>query len=148
MNGTWIAVVVGNCVLSGGVRPGSDPRPPRGESQRLCATGLTAGYNLGYPEALDACRAAIEADPDDPEPHRLLGQAPSSVSPTPPPPDIDGAFREHLQCAVTLAGQAVKRDSRDADAHFQLGAAHSFRASYTARSGPTPADSPFASAGS
>ena len=151
MKGTSIALLVGVWVLSVGA--GSDRQPSRAESKRLSAAGLAAGYNLDYREALDAFRAAIEADPDNPAPHRLfaatlwiralfaqgavtaddyLGQARSSVSRTPPPPDIDIAFRQHLQRAVTLAEQAVKRDPRDADAHFQLGAAHSFRASYIA----------------
>jgi tetratricopeptide (TPR) repeat protein len=151
MNGAWIAAVAGVCVLSGAAE---QPSPDaRAESKRLRGAGLAAGYNLDYPEALDAFRAAIEADPDDPAPHRLfaatlwmralfaqgavtaedyLGQARSSVSRTPPPPEIDQAFREHLQRAVTLAEQAVKREPRDADAHFQLGAAHTFKASYTA----------------
>ena len=151
MNGAWIAAVAGVCVLSGAAE---QPSPDaRAESKRLRGAGLTAGYNLDYLQALDAFRAAMEADPDDPAPHRLfaatlwmralfaqgavtaedyLGQARSSVPRTPPPPDIDQAFREHLQRAVALAERAVNRDPRDADAHFQLGAAHSFRASYTA----------------
>jgi tetratricopeptide (TPR) repeat protein len=151
MNGAWIAVVAGVSVLSSAA---AQPRPAaRADSKRLCAAGLAAGYNLDYPEALAAFRAAIEADAADPAPHRLfaatlwiralfaqgavtaedyLGQARSTVSRTPPAPDIDAAFREHLQRAVALAEQAVRRDPRDADAHFQLGAAHSFRASYTA----------------
>ena len=151
MNGTSIAAVVGICVLSAAA---AQPVPAaRAESRRLCSAGVSAGYNLDHPEALDAFRAATEAAPDDPAPHRLfaatlwiralfaqgavtaedyLGQARSSVSRTPPPPEIDEAFRGHLQRAVTLAEEAVKRDPGDADAHFQLGAAHSFRASYVA----------------
>jgi len=54
------------------------------------------------------------------------------VSRTPPPPEVDRAFREHVQRAATLAERAVKRDPQDADAHFQLGAAQSFLASYIA----------------
>jgi tetratricopeptide (TPR) repeat protein len=151
MNGTSIALVVGVWVLAGAAA--QPPVTARAESKRLRMAGLAAGYNLDYPEALDAFRAAMEADPDDPAPHRLfaatlwiralfaqgavtaedyLGQARSSVSRTPPPPDVDLAFREHLQRAVALAERAVKRDPQDADAHFQLGAAHSFLASYIA----------------
>ena len=146
-----IALVLGVWVLSGGAAQRSDVG--RAESKRLRMAGLTAGYNLDYAEALEAFRAAIDADPDDPAPHRLfaatlwiralfaqgavtaedyLGQARSSVARTPPPPDVDKAFREHLQRATTLAERAVKRDPQDPDAHFQLGAAHGFLASYIA----------------
>lgn len=151
MKGTSIALAVGISLLTGA----ADQRPEgaRAESKRLREAGLGAGYNLDYPEALNAFRAAIDADPDDPAPHRLfaatlwistlfaqgavtaedyLGQARSSVARTAPPPAVDREFREHLQRAVTLAEHAVKGDPRDADAHFQLGAAHSFLASYIA----------------
>jgi tetratricopeptide (TPR) repeat protein len=151
MREALITLLVGTSVLYGAA---AQPSPDaRAESKRLRVAGLTAGYNLDYPEALDAFRAAMEADPDDPAPHRLfaatlwiralfaqgavtaedyLGQARSSVSRPPPPPDVDQAFREHLQRAVALAERAVKRDPEDAGAHFQLGAAHSFLASYIA----------------
>jgi tetratricopeptide (TPR) repeat protein len=146
-----IALLVGVRVLAGA---GAQPAPEaRWASKRLLQAGLTAGYNLDYPDALEAFRAAFDADPDDPAPHRLfaatlwiralfaqgavtaddyLGQARSSVTRTPPPPDVDKAFREHVQRAVTLAERAIERNPRDADARFQLGAAHSFRASYIA----------------
>jgi tetratricopeptide (TPR) repeat protein len=151
MRGTFITLLVGTAVVAGAA---AQPAPEgRSASKRLLQSGLTAGYNLDYPEALAAFRAAIDADPDDPAPHRLfaatlwiralfvqgavtaddyLGQARSSVPRTPPPPEVDKAFREHVQRAVTLAERAIERDPRDADAHFQLGAAHSFRASYIA----------------
>ena len=151
MRGRLIALLIGTSVLVGAARQPS--AEGRAESKRLRAIGLTAGYNLDYPEALDAFRAALEADPDDPAPHRLfaatlwiealfaqgamtaedyLGQARSSVSRTPPAPEVDRAFREHVQRAATLAERAIKRDPQDADAHFQLGAAQSFLASYIA----------------
>jgi len=146
-----IALLVGMSVLVGAAAQLSTEA--RAESKRLRTIGLAAGYNLDYPEALDAFRAAMEADPDDPAPHRLfaatlwikalfaqgamtaedyLGQARSSVSRTPPAQEVDRAFREHVQRAATLAERAVKRDPEDADAHFQLGAAQSFLASYIA----------------
>lgn len=145
-----IALLVGGSVVVAAAQPSSEARA---ESRRLRTIGLTAGYNLDYPEALEAFRAAIEADPEDPVPHRLfaatlwiealftqgvitaedyLGQARSSVSRTPPSPEVDRAFREHVQRAAALAERAVERDPQDADAHFQLGAAHSFLASYIA----------------
>jgi tetratricopeptide (TPR) repeat protein len=151
MRETLIALVLGASALVGAT---TRPLPEsQAESKRLRTAGLAAGYNLDYPEALDAFRAAMEADPEDPAPHRLfaatlwiralfaqgavtaddyLGQARSSVARTPPPPEVDKAFREHLQRAVSLAERAVQRNHQDADAHFQLGAAHSFLASYIA----------------
>jgi len=150
MKGTSIALAAAISVLSGA---GQRPEAARAESQRRRTAGLTAGYNLDYPEALEAFRAAMDADPDDPAPHRLfaatlwistlfaqgavtaedyLGQARSSVARTAPPAAVDREFREHQRRAVALAERAVKRDPRDADAHFQLGAAHSFLASYIA----------------
>jgi tetratricopeptide (TPR) repeat protein len=125
----------------------------RAVSKNLRAIGLADGYNLDYPEAMRTFRGAMMVDPDDPAPHRLLaatlwinalflqgavtaddylGQARSSVSRKPPPADVDKAFREHIQRAMTLAEQAVERNPADPDAHFQLGAAHSFFASYIA----------------
>lgn len=120
-------------------------------SARLRAIGLEAGYNLDHEDALAAFRAAIAADPQDPAPHRLiaatlwiellfrqgavtiedyLGQARTSVKRTPPPADLDRAFRDHLARALALAEERVRRSPADADARFQAGAAHSFLASY------------------
>ena len=151
MRTALLTLLVGTSVLSGvAAQPSPDARA---ESKRLRMAGLAAGYNLDYPDALEAFRAAMDADPDDPAPHRLfaatlwiralfaqgavtaddyLGQVRSSAARTPPPADVDKAFREHLRRALTLAERAVERDPQDADAHFQLGAAHSFLASYIA----------------
>jgi len=151
MRTALFTLLVGTSVLSGvAAQPSPDARA---ESKRLRMAGLAAGYNLDYPDALEAFRAAMDADPDDPAPHRLfaatlwiralfaqgavtaddyLGQVRSSAGRTPPPADVDKAFREHLRRALTLAERAVERDPQDADAHFQLGAAHSFLASYIA----------------
>jgi len=65
-----IALVLGVCIVSGAAAQGSDSA--RAESRRLRLAGLASGYNLDYPEALDAFRAAIHADPADPAPHRLF----------------------------------------------------------------------------
>jgi hypothetical protein len=121
------------------------------ESARLRARGLEAGYNLDHAEALDAFRAAIAADPQDPAAHRLiaatlwitllfqqgavtiddyLGQARATVKRKPPSPDLDRAFRHHIGRALALAEERVRRNPADADARFQVGAAHSFLASY------------------
>jgi len=123
------------------------------DAAKLRATALELGYNLDHAAALDAFRAAIAAHPDDPSTHRLtaaalwinalfrqgavtvddyLGQARASVVRQPPPPELASAFRTHLDRAIALAEQRLRANPRDADAHFQVGAAHGFLASYTA----------------
>jgi hypothetical protein len=143
-------------VLAAAARLSSAPAigaDPAAESRRLRAEGLQAGYNLDHAAALEAFRAAIAADPTDPAPHRLtaatlwiemlfrqgavtaddyLGQARTQVRKPSPPPDVDAAFRTHLARALSLAGDRLRRDPRDPDAHFQAGAAHSFLATYIA----------------
>jgi tetratricopeptide (TPR) repeat protein len=123
------------------------------DAAKLRATALELGYNLDHAAALDAFRAAIAAHPDDPSTHRLaaaalwinalfrqgavtvddyLGQARASVVRQPPAPELAAAFRAHLDRAIVLAEQRLRANPRDADAHFQVGAAHGFLASYTA----------------
>ena len=62
----------------------------------------------------------------------FLGQAGSSAT-RPKAADLDGRFRESLDKAIALA-EARLRDTgaSNADAHYQLGAAYGFLASYTA----------------
>ena len=50
----------------------------------------------------------------------------------PPPPETVAAFNEALERALALARERVAANPRDADAHYQLGAAIGLRASYTA----------------
>ena len=123
------------------------------EAARLRARGLELGYNLDHAEALAAFRAAIAVNPTDPAAYRLaaatlwinslfqqgavtvddyLGQARSKVERKPPPPELDRAFHENLARALTLGENRLRDNPGDADAHFQVGAAHGFLASYTA----------------
>ena len=127
--------------------------PRSAEAAKLRARGLNAGYNLDHTEALDAFRQAIEVDPDDPEPHRLmaailwinalfqqgavtvddyLGEVRSKVARKPPAPELETAFRNHIKQALALSEKRLRDNPSDADAHFQVGAAHGFLASYTA----------------
>jgi tetratricopeptide (TPR) repeat protein len=125
--------------------------PARAASLRV--QGLEHGYNLDYPEALAAFREAIAADSEDSTNERLaaatiwmrllfeqgavtvddyLGQARANIPRRKPSPDLIAAFRHHLDRATTLAEQHLRRNQRDADAHFQLGAAAALQASYVA----------------
>ena len=117
------------------------------------ARGLTLGYNLDHAEALDAFREAIAADPDDPTSYGLLagaawvallfqqgiitvddylGQARSTLSRTPPDAGLDAAFHDSLRRALALSENRLRRNPNDAEAHYMVGAAHGFLASYAA----------------
>ncbi len=127
-----------------------------GKQARADVTGeaYNAAYNLNYEEALRQARQDVVARPDDPVAHRMLatilwmhilfirggatldhylgGLTSSTITLPPPPPGPDAEFREHLQRAITLAEAAVKRDSKDVDARYDLGAAYGLQASYIA----------------
>ena len=133
--------------------PPDTARDRPAESRRLRAKALELGYNLDHAEALATFNDAIAADPTDPAPHRLaaatlwiqalfhqgavtaddyLGQARSNVERKPFPPELDAAFRARLNRALDLAQVRLRANPRDADAHFHVGAAYGFLASYTA----------------
>jgi tetratricopeptide (TPR) repeat protein len=123
------------------------------ESRRLRSKALELGYNLDHSGALATFSEAMAADPSDPAPHRLaaatiwiqalfqqgavtaddyLGQARSSVDRKPLPPDLAASFRAHLNRALELSQARLRAHPGDPDAHFQVGAAYGFLASYTA----------------
>lgn len=119
----------------------------------LRAQALELGFNLDHAEAVATFDRAIAADPDDPASHRLaaatlwigalfqqggvtvedyLGQARSRIKRRPTSPALDARFRAHLNRALALAEERLRTNPRDADAHFHVGAAHGFLASYIA----------------
>lgn len=119
----------------------------------LRTRGLQFGYNLDYPEALAAFDDAIAADPTDPAASRLaaatvwitllfqqgavtvddyLGQARANVTRPTPDPALDASFREYLRQSMTLAERLLREKPADANAHYQVGAAYGFQATYTA----------------
>jgi tetratricopeptide (TPR) repeat protein len=123
------------------------------EARRLRAQALEQGFNLDHADALSSFQAAIAADPSDPAGYRLtaatiwiqslflqgavtaddyLGQVKANVERKPPSGAMATAFRTNLDRAIALAEARVQANPRDADAHFQVGAAYGFQASYTA----------------
>ena len=104
--------------------------------------------------ALDTYRQAVAADPEDAAAYRGLASAlwlsitfrrgnmtvdeyigrvnRTKAPPAPPPPEAAAAFREALDKALALARKRLDANPRDADAHYQAGAAAGLRASYTA----------------
>src|SRR5436190_1983641 len=116
---------------------------PRSDALRAEASHHT--YNLDYEQAIALYGQAIAADPDDAAAYRGLATAlwlsislrrgtmtvddylgritkPSAV-PVPPPPDTAAAFNAAVERAMELARRRIAKDPRDADAHYQLGAA-------------------------
>jgi tetratricopeptide (TPR) repeat protein len=123
------------------------------EAAALRARGQQLGYNLDHDFALTSFREAIAVDPNHPAAYRLaaatawirllfergavtaddyLGQVKADRRRQPPNKDLDAFFREHLTRAMALAEQRCREADNSADAHFQLGAAYSFQATYSA----------------
>jgi tetratricopeptide (TPR) repeat protein len=119
----------------------------------LRARGLQLGYNLDHADALAAFKEAIAADPGDPAAYRLsaatawiallfeqgaitvsdyLGQARASLVRPSPTAALDAAFHDDLRQALALSERRLRANPSDADAHYQVGAAFGFLASYTA----------------
>jgi tetratricopeptide (TPR) repeat protein len=119
----------------------------------LRAEGLSLGYNLDHAEALATFQRAIDADPGSPSGHRLLaatawmillfeqgaitvddflGEARRDYKRSPPRAELAGIVRNSLDRATSIAKQRLKERSGDPAAHYDAGAAYSFRAAYTA----------------
>jgi len=122
-------------------------------SRALRTSGLALGYNLDHAEAVAVIKEAIAADPDNPAPYRLLaaatwitllfeqgvvtvddylGQARADIPRSAPSSAHDAVFHDALRQAVALSEQRLRDHPADADAHYQVGAAFGFLASYTA----------------
>ena len=124
------------------------------ESEMLRARATNEIFNLDRDRALATFRQAVAADPQDSAAYRglatvlwlnitfrrgnmtvddYLGQVSrQNVPMAPPPPEAVAAFQDAVGHAIALARQHVTANPRDADAHFQLGAAVGLRASYIA----------------
>ena len=124
------------------------------ESEALRAKASAQIFNLDRDLAVDTFRQAIAADPEDAGAYRGLATAlwlsityrrgnmtvddylgkvskPTTAAP-PPPAEVAGAFRDALDRALAISRKRVEQNPKDADAHYQLGAAVGLRASYTA----------------
>ena len=124
-----------------------------GRAAELRAQGLHLGYNLDHDRALASFEEAIAADPDHPAAYRLaaatawirllfqrgavtaddyLGQVRSENRRQPPSRELAAFFEDHLKRALSIAESKCRAARNSADAHFQLGAAYGFEASYAA----------------
>ena len=133
------------CALSGA----QTPAPPPATTQ-----AFAAAYNLNYEDALRIARQDARARPDDAAAHRTLativwmhilftrggitidhylGSATSSdIKLPPPPPEPDAEFKEHIQRSIAVAEAALKRDSKNVNARYDVGAAYGLLATYSA----------------
>ena len=123
-------------------------------SSELRLRALDLAYNLDHDQALELLRRAVAQSPGDPAPHRSLASvlwlnllfrrgavtvdhylgsfSRSTANLARPQPDIDREFRLHVERAITLAEQRVMANPKDAQAHYDLGAAVGLQASYVA----------------
>ena len=131
--------------------------PARGNpaSEALRAKAATHAYNLEHDLALATFREAVAADPQDAGAYRGLASSlwlsitfrrgnmtvddylgrpnKPNANPLPAPPaDAVSGFRDAIDKATALARARIAKNPKDADAHYQLGAAVGLRASYTA----------------
>jgi tetratricopeptide (TPR) repeat protein len=124
------------------------------KSTALLARASAELYNLDHERALASFREAVAADPQDPAAHRGLaiglwlsisfrrgnmtvddylgGVSRQSGAGPPAAPEAAAAFRETLDRALELARRQVEVNPRNAEAHYQVGAALGLRASYIA----------------
>lgn len=125
------------------------------ESEALRAKATNYVFNLDHDLALATFRQAVAADPQDAGAYRGLAVSlwlsitfrrgnmtvddylgrpnrPSTAVLPPPPPETAAGFRDAIERAIAIARKRIEQNPRDADAHFQLGAAVGLRASYTA----------------
>src|SRR5476649_2246861 len=133
----------------------ADPARGNPESEALRAKAANHTYNLEHDLALATFRLAVAADPQDAGAYRGLASSlwlsitfrrgnmtvddylgrPNTPNNSPlpnPPPETAAGFRDAIEKAIALARQRIARNPKDADAHYQLGAAVGLRASYTA----------------
>lgn len=129
-----------------------DGQPDTASAVRSRALDLA--YNLEYEQSIALLETAVAASPDDPAPHRALASVlwldmlfrrgavtvdhylgsfnRARVDLRKPPPELEARFRTHARRAVELAEARVRRSPKDAQSHYDLGAALGLEASYIA----------------
>jgi tetratricopeptide (TPR) repeat protein len=124
------------------------------ESRALVEKAFAAAYNLDHADAIALLDKALAADPNDADAHRaaavvawlrigflrgsitvddFLGSVSKpNINMVPPPPDEAQRFARHITRALQLSEADLKRNPRDPNALFRIGAAIGTQASYGA----------------
>jgi len=148
--GRTLAILSLTVVSAGGA-------PPAFANQASAALRLQGAkeiYNLDRDRARETYQQAVAADPQDSAAYRglaatvwlsitfrrgnttvddYLGGIARSKTPFPPPsPETATAFNDAIERALALARKRVEANPRDADAHYDVGAAVALRASWVA----------------
>lgn len=133
---------------------GPAPVAANPRSEELRASAANDLYNLDRERATATYREAIAADPDDAAAYRGLASSlwmsvifrrgmltvdtylgsmsRGNVKLPPPPAETEAEFHAAIERAITLARARLEDNPKDADAHYELGAAIGLRASYLA----------------
>ena len=120
----------------------------------LRAEALELAYNLDHEPAIERLRRAIATAPGDPAPRRTLASVlwlnmlfsrgavtvdhylgsftRTQVELSPPKSELVAEFKRNLSEAIALSQKRIKASPRDAQAHYDLGAALGLEASYIA----------------
>ena len=131
------------------------PAHGAGKPDDLLLQGYDLSYNLDHAEAVEALTRAIDRNPNDPAAHRDIAAITwlrvlflrgailvdnyqlGSVSRAGgkvqrPPTDLDETFKVHVERAIELAEEGIRRTPDAPDAHYELGASVALAASYKA----------------
>ena len=145
-----LAIVILSVLWSSRITAQGEPE----SSDKLRREGIELAYNLDHDRALELLRRAVALAPDDPATHRSLASvlwlnilfrrgavtvdhylgsfSRAKVDLSKPPPELDAEFRKEVDLAVRLSEKQVSLHPRDAQAHYDLGAAVGLQASYIA----------------
>ena len=124
------------------------------DSTALRREAFALAYNLDHDQALSRLRQAVTENPTDAAAHRALASilwlhmlfvrgavtvdhylgsfSRTQVELSKPPPELDAEFRRHVARAIELSEARTRVAPRDAQAHYDLGAAVGLSASHTA----------------
>ncbi len=134
--------------------PAVSSAAPQASPRELRDRASDLTYNLDHDEAMRLLRQAVASAPGDPANHRALAStiwlnilfrrgavtvdhylgsfSKASVDVRNPPADLDAEFKREIALAIALAEKRVAASPRDAQGHYDLGAAVGLQASYTA----------------